>query len=129
MDVEFSDRYGERMPSWLRGCHGDCEAMGWVPIKHGEAREPWASLWRAAEAEEPSDDGYHFVRCPQCSGTGRVSVFTSITRIPVWAFRAARQTWQFTRNPDYFVGDQGFLRRLSFSLYVCFWLDIARLRN
>jgi len=31
--IEFTDRYGSgsRPPSWLRGCHGDCEATGWVP--------------------------------------------------------------------------------------------------
>ena len=32
MQVEFTDRYGGHAPSWLRGCHGDCEAMGWVPL-------------------------------------------------------------------------------------------------
>jgi len=26
--------------------------------------------WELAETEKPSDDGYHFIVCPHCEGTG-----------------------------------------------------------
>lgn len=129
MGIEFVDRYGGHTPSSLRGCRGQCEAMGYVPINRGEGREPWASLWREAEAKSPTDAGWHFVRCPECNGTGRVSAIRSVLRIPLWALKSLRQTWQFTMNPDYFLGDSGFWGRLKTSLYICFWLDIARLKN
>lgn len=99
-DVEFTDRYGGNIPSWLRGCHGDCEAMGVVPVKRGDSREPWATLWAQAERAEPSDDGWHFVRCPSCHGSGRVSWFMSVLRIPRWLYRASRMAWMFTTHPD-----------------------------
>lgn len=129
MEVEFTSRYGGRYPSFLRGCRSKCEAMGWVPIKFGEEREPWASLWVAAEIVAPSDDGWHFVKCPSCEGTGRIPWWRSVLRIPLWLWRSARQTYLFTTNPDYFCGDQKFIKRLTTSLRICFWMDIIRLRN
>ena len=39
MAIEFTDRYGGNPPSWLRGCHDDCEAMGYVPVEGGRGPE------------------------------------------------------------------------------------------
>ena len=79
MQVEFTDRYGGHAPSWLRGCHGDCEAMGWVPLpfyilppRDDEARvvvddpDPRdEAAWREAHAAAGDDhdcDGWHFIK-------------------------------------------------------------------
>lgn len=36
-----------------------------------EANPRYVDLWRVAEAKAPSDDGWHFVPCPTCGGTGK----------------------------------------------------------
>ena len=51
-------------------CHGQCEGMGFVPTQFTK-EEPWHTLWLNAELEKPSDGGWHFVKCPDCSGTGK----------------------------------------------------------
>ncbi len=72
--VIVSDRYsatGTPRPKRDTVCIGQCEGMGCVPIRKGETREPFKSLWLEAEAKSPSDDGYHFVECPDCKGPGK----------------------------------------------------------
>lgn len=72
VEIEFTDRYkatGTPYPNPDTMCLGQCEGMGVVPISEDDIDEPWRALWLAAEAEKPSDDGYHFVTCPDCNGT------------------------------------------------------------
>jgi hypothetical protein len=72
--TEYTDRYdalGLPPPDPATMCPDECEGTGFVPVKGDRIAEPWATLWRAAEAKEPADDGWHFVRCPTCNGTGR----------------------------------------------------------
>lgn len=73
-DVEFTDRYaaiGMPYPNRETMCLGECDGTGYVPIKKSHSlKEPWKSLWHAAEAEDPAEDGWHFVTCPSCNGTG-----------------------------------------------------------
>lgn len=87
--IHFMDRYsalGIDPPSPETVCKGHCEGTGVIPIymKEGDprtspklARGPdeddpeLIRRWREAEKEEPSDDGYHFVTCPDCEGTGK----------------------------------------------------------
>ena len=104
MNVEFTDRYGGNAPSWLRGCHSDCEAMGVVPIFVAQ-REPgenecvtedegspkWRGAWEAAHAKPHAEpcDGWHFVSCPDCNGTGRVSLLRSFALVPRWLWKGA----------------------------------------
>lgn len=84
MQIEFTDRYGGNPPSWLRGCHGPCEAMGYYPdMKEGV----------------PIDD-VEFVACPDCHGTGRVNWLATVARIPRWLWRGVRIVWEFNTNPD-----------------------------
>lgn len=88
LDIEWSDRYGGHWPDPATVCKGHCEGTGFVPIfLPGKDREPpvadgqlvptkqvgpvFKELWLAAEKESPSEDGYHFVRCPDCKGTGK----------------------------------------------------------
>lgn len=71
---EFTDRYkalGIPYPDRNTMCLGQCEGTGVVPIAHDDMEEPWRQLWLEAEAKEKADDGWHFVRCPECNGSGK----------------------------------------------------------
>jgi len=65
-------------------CKGYCEGTGVVPVymKCGdvsagvlhiddETDPELIYLWMVAEKKAPAWDGYHFVECPRCKGTGR----------------------------------------------------------
>ena len=72
-DIEFTDRYQALSipyPNPKTMCRGQCEGTGWVPISADDLSEPWHTLWLEAEAAKLSDDGWHFVKCPECGGTG-----------------------------------------------------------
>jgi hypothetical protein len=86
LDVEFTDRYsgtGIPYPDPDTICIGQCEGMGCVPvfIYNGIRIDEYAALisdetnpelikrWHEAEAVKPTDDGWHFVICPDCEGT------------------------------------------------------------
>ena len=70
---QFTDRYdalGILRPEPEDICQGHCEGVGWFPIKWESADAELRLLWVAAEIRRPQDDGWHFVRCPECEGTG-----------------------------------------------------------
>jgi hypothetical protein len=88
----YADRYtalGITPPPPSKVCRGQCEGTGWVPVylAKGDRRfvigQPdWlvsddetdpelVERWEQAEAERRADDGWHFVKCPTCDGTGR----------------------------------------------------------
>ena len=72
-EFNFTDRYqalGIPYPNVETMCLGQCEGTGWVPIFRGD-KAPWDALWLEAEAKEPAEDGWHFVKCPDCKGTGK----------------------------------------------------------
>lgn len=71
MEYEFTDRYDGKYPNPKTVCDGQCEGMGCVPIFKDDTREPWKTLWLEAEKKEHADDGWHFVKCPDCGGTGK----------------------------------------------------------
>lgn len=75
MSIEITDRYkalGIPYPDPKTMCQGQCEGTGYVPIHKTEADPEWKKLWDKAEAETgPSDDGWHFVSCPDCGGSGK----------------------------------------------------------
>lgn len=71
---EIVDRYGG--PNAVRPdpatlCLGQCEGMGRVPVDKDDTEEPFRTLWLEAEKEKPAEDGWHFVTCPDCLGTGK----------------------------------------------------------
>lgn len=73
IEYEFTDRYqalGIPYPGPGTMCKGQCEGTGYVPIAKNDDGQPWRDLWLKAEEKSPSDDGYHFVVCPDCNGTG-----------------------------------------------------------
>lgn len=74
---EYADRYGDRdavRPDPATMCSGQCEGLGRVPVHKDDPADEegdWPALWAEAEREKPTDDGYHFVVCPACDGTGK----------------------------------------------------------
>lgn len=68
-EIIFTDRYGGNYPDPETMCLGDCEGMGWVPIKKDDPG--YAEKWEEAEKLNKTDDEYHFVKCNQCGGTGK----------------------------------------------------------
>lgn len=72
--MEFTDRYqalGIPYPDPDTMCVSDCEGTGVVPIQDNDASDVYRNLWAEAEAKAASDDGWHFVKCPDCGGTGK----------------------------------------------------------
>ncbi len=70
--IEYADRYGSTTPcDPATMCLGECEGTGWVPIAAEDYEEPWRTLWLEAERKEHAPDGWHFVKCPDCGGTGK----------------------------------------------------------
>ena len=72
--MQTTDRYqalGIPYPDPDTMCLGDCEGTGVVPIQDNDASDIYRKLWAEAEAKSPADDGWHFVKCPDCGGTGK----------------------------------------------------------
>jgi hypothetical protein len=123
---EFTDRYGGNAPAWIRGCHGPCEAMGFYPTKD---QSEWPAGTRAfgiPEEDGTPDDGWRFVKCPECNGAARVSWLTSIARIPRWLWRSGRFIFRATMDRD-FDPNAPFLKRLKIAVWAGFWCDAVRI--
>jgi len=81
-----TDRYqalGLPYPDPANVCPGQCEGTGWVPVylsagdtgqgavRVVDEQDPSLVLsWYTAERQSPSQDGWHFVKCLACRGTG-----------------------------------------------------------
>jgi len=73
-ELGFSDRYkalGIPYPDPITMCQGQCEGTGRVPVYKDETDAQYRKLWLEAEAIHPSSDGWHFVTCPDCGGSGK----------------------------------------------------------
>lgn len=76
--IVWHDRYtatGRPYPKRETMCRGKCEGMGVYPYRKnprpGLTRsDAEDALWDALEKKRPTDDGYHFIRCAECKGTG-----------------------------------------------------------
>lgn len=94
-EIEFTDRYealGIKKPDPEKMCKGHCEGTGYYPAFNPEFKFPEddrthcyptdktplepviLALWQAAEAENPTDDGWHFIECPDCNGRGEIEI-------------------------------------------------------
>lgn len=51
-------------------CDGPCYGSGFIPIHRNETEDPYHLLWEQAEKELCSFEGWHWVKCPYCNGTG-----------------------------------------------------------
>jgi hypothetical protein len=72
--IEPTNRYqalGIPYPCPETMCTGPCEGTGVYPVKHGELTAEERVAWGAAEQANPTDDGWHFIRCPDCGGSGK----------------------------------------------------------
>lgn len=75
--MEFTDRYqalGMPYPDPATMCKGPCEGTGVVPVTADDLSGPrFAALWHEAHAKPHAEtcDGWHFVVCPDCAGTGK----------------------------------------------------------
>ncbi len=96
-DFEVSSRYGDgqdAIPDRANICNGPCEGMGVVPvymrkgdrttgscIPADESDQELISLWEKAEVEKLGDggDGWHFVECGECQGTGKAMAVAAST--------------------------------------------------
>ena len=65
--IMVTDRYGGNYPDPKTVCEGFCEGMGVYP-----ENDKTSPLWIEAEKKKPTDDGWHFVKCPDCNGTGKL---------------------------------------------------------
>lgn len=70
---EFTDRYkalGISYPDPETMCEGQCEGTGWYPEDNQEN-----PLWQEAhnKSNEEKCDGWHFIKCPDCNGTGKIT--------------------------------------------------------
>lgn len=71
LNVVFTDRYGGNPPDLKTVCKGQCEGMGVVPVYQTTKNPIFKKLWLEAEKIKHEDDGCHFVKCPDCNGTGK----------------------------------------------------------
>ena len=80
-DLTFTDRYDALgiHPDPATSCKAGCEGIGWVPISPDEqdpilralANEVHMSRCPKEYARYMTEcDGWHFVRCQKCNGTG-----------------------------------------------------------
>lgn len=77
--IVFTDRYqaaGIPYPDAATVCQGQCEGMGCIPVRGDETDTRLLALWQAVHAKPHVEecDGWHFVTCPDCSGTGKRSL-------------------------------------------------------
>ena len=72
--IKITDRYqalGMAAPDPETMCGGQCEGVGRVPVTEDDDDPAFRALWRSAEDANPAADGWHFVDCPDCDGTGK----------------------------------------------------------
>lgn len=75
--IEFMDRYsatGTPYPEPGTVCPGQCDGMGVYPHSVGGADETdheRAEVARITAEEGEAADGWYFIRCGECGGTGK----------------------------------------------------------
>lgn len=65
---QFVTRYDIFGPP--NGCSGQCEGTSYIPVKKDDERPSFRRLWQLSEIVDPTDDGYHFIPCPDCNQKG-----------------------------------------------------------
>lgn len=82
MEIEATDRYGGNYPDPATVCEGPCEGMGMYPAYSAKYDTRTGSdVCRPVEQEDdtaaieasdqtPGDDGWLFLTCADCGGTG-----------------------------------------------------------
>jgi hypothetical protein len=99
--------------------------MGWYPTQ--DVAE-WPADARAPGTPEENgtpDDGWRFVKCPLCKGTGRVSWWISLARVPRWIVRGTKTTWRFTVDRYMIPPDWSLWQRFKLAVWCGFGSDIV----
>lgn len=97
MKIELTDRYhalGIPYPDPQTMCKGQCEGIGYYPVKENEVENVYEVKMWSREHEKTCNnirwrikrlftkywrdafrecDGWHFIKCPDCNGTGNSS--------------------------------------------------------
>lgn len=106
-EYEFTDRYqgtGRAYPHGLTVCIGQCEGMGCYPVLDTDRDNTLHELQeisRIRSERGPEADGYYFIRCDECNGTGKCSKLETVRRIPRWIRKGIRFLWD-TRKGGYY---------------------------
>lgn len=72
--IKIIDRYtalGIPYPDPKTICNGQCEGTGVLPIYMDEDNKIFKQLWDKVEKKKHAEDGWHFIVCPECKGTGK----------------------------------------------------------
>jgi DnaJ-class molecular chaperone len=76
--IELTDRYkilGIPYPDPQTVCKGQCEGTGMVPTYRNETDPECLSRWIIEHCKyEHECDGWHFITCPDCEGTGKNNI-------------------------------------------------------
>lgn len=112
-EIEFVDRYGGVYPSPLTVCAGPCEGMGCYPVQGHDPLPAYFEKYphmlashvmsmheltdyergeveQAIEDDGQQEDGYYFIRCGDCGGTGKIPLWLGIWRLPKVLGRSCR---------------------------------------
>lgn len=108
MKLEFTDRYdalGIKRPNHLTMCRGDCEGVGVYPIRVDELRARGRDIPDLAPGED--EDGWRFVTCEVCQGTGKqTGRFVALRRFPGVAWKNARFIARELFHPEHKPPDE-----------------------
>lgn len=118
--------------------------MGWVPIPHYIDPPTENELRVIVEDSSPQDeadwlvahaaagehvcDGWHFIKCRECHGSGRVSWLRAIARVPRWLVKGARFIPEGMDRSKWWEG-ASFWQRLRVTLYAAWGADLKALRR
>ena len=141
MNVEFTDRYGGHHPSWLRMCHGHCEGLSVYPVydrdsdertsrdradpTHGPTEVERRAVQQQIATHGRQDDGWYFIRCEACSGSGRVPWHITVMRIPRWIDRGLRFCWQMRPSSGHHPQEWSWWRKAWVVFYCAFLCDLG----
>jgi len=72
---EFIDSYANIPPPDPKTvCLGRCNGTGVVSLSFHETDPKWKKMWDEAGGWGATKDGWHFVKCPDCNGSGKRDV-------------------------------------------------------
>jgi hypothetical protein len=129
--IEFTDRYGGHSPSWLRTCNGQCEAMGSYPVEYTQdtndlTPQELAAVKQHIAVHGKSEDNYYFIKCSECNGTGNVSMWTTLSRVPTWIVRGFQILHNIRPSSEYWQGHPAsYVQKLWVNFKVAFLADLG----